>query len=181
MIKVLNNVLDEKEFSSIKFYLKNSIKDFKSFDVGHDHSLYFHLIPKHVKQKLNKAVMDTVGDFEDVLTFARLNTPTKNTEFRIHADSKIFGKQPNLAAVFYLDSSTDSGTAFFEHPVYGKTHTPPNPQIITEDDGDWNNYHQYNAIENSMLLYNSDLYHGRQPWAVKEERIVIVKFMIVAT
>jgi hypothetical protein len=28
-----------------------------------------------------------------------------------------------------------------------------------------------------MLVYNCDLYHGRQPWAVTEDRIVIVKFM----
>jgi len=188
MIKILNNIFEDKEFQSLRNYFKRSIKDFKPFDVGHEHSLYFHLVPKPINQQLNSVIKNAVGEFEDILTFARLNTPDKNTEFRIHADSKIFQKQPNLAAVFYLDSSDTSGTAFFEHPVYGKEHKQPHPQIFTKDDiiagvtdvshSQWNKYHQYNAVENSMLLYKSDLYHGRQPWAVQEERIVIVKFMI---
>jgi hypothetical protein len=179
MIKVLNNVFEDKEFQSLRNYLKRSIKDFKPFDVGYNHDLYFHSVPKPINNHLNKVIKDTVGDFSDILTFARLNSPDKNTEFRIHADSKIFQKQPNLAAVFYLDSSDTSGTAFFEHPVYGKEHKQPHPQIFTKDDIQWNKYYQYNAVENSMLLYKSDLYHGRQPWAVQEERIVIVKFMII--
>jgi hypothetical protein len=179
MIKVLNNIFEEQEFNSLKNYFKKSIKDFKPFDVGYNHNLYFQSVPKPINDHLNKTIKDTVGTFSDILTFARLNTPDKNTEFRIHSDSKIFNKQPNLAAVFYLESSDTSGTAFFEHPVYGKEHKQPHPQIFAKDDKQWNKYYQYNAVANSMLLYNAHLYHGRQPWAVQEERIVIVKFMIV--
>jgi hypothetical protein len=182
VIKVLNNVFKDQEFNSLRNYLKRSINDFKPFDVGYDHNLYFHQVPKPINSHLNSVIKDTVGDFSDILTFARLNTPDKNNEFRIHADSKIFQKQPNLAAVFYLDSSSvdaPSGTAFFEHPVYGKEHNSNYPQIFPNDDGQWSKYYQYDAVENSMLLYKSDLYHGRQPWAVQKERIVIVKFMIM--
>jgi hypothetical protein len=87
--------------------------------------------------------------------------------------------------VFYLESSSiskPSGTAFFKHPVYNDRHnesTAGSPQIIVNDDGLWEKYYQYDAVENSMLLYNAQLYHGRQPWAVNHDRIVIVKFMIV--
>jgi hypothetical protein len=177
---VLTNVFPDKEFQSLKNYLKRSVRDFKPFDVGYDHNLYFHMIPRPTNETLNKAIEAKVGKFQEVLTFARLNTPDKNTEFRVHSDSKIFGKQPNLAAVFYIESSEDSGTAFFKHPEYGDRFEfkPNQPQIIPKDDGLWEKYYQYNAVENTMLLYNAHLYHGRQPWVMNHERIVIVKFMI---
>jgi hypothetical protein len=184
-IQVISNVFKDKEFESLKSYMQRSVKDFKPFDVGYDHNLYFHMIPKPTNLVLNQVIENCIGKpVEDVLTFARLNSADKNTEFRVHSDSKIFGKQPNLAAVFYFESSTlekPSGTAFFKHPQYGDRHKVgmDSPQIIPNDDGLWEKYHQYDAVENSMLLYNAHLYHGRQPWAMNHDRIVIVKFMIV--
>jgi len=184
-ISVIGKVFNDQDFQSLKSYMQRSVRDFKPFDVGYDHNLYFHMIPKPTNLVLSQAIENSIGrPVQDVLTFARLNSADKNTEFRVHSDSKIFNKQPNLAAVFYFESSTPekpSGTAFFKHPQYGDRHKVgmDSPQIIPNDDGQWEKYYQYDAVENSMLLYNAHLYHGRQPWAMNHDRIVIVKFMIV--
>jgi hypothetical protein len=174
--KIVENVLPETVFKELEKALDGAF--FKSYDVG-GNQLYYHEIPNGVAKLLSDVCSREVGkELSTILSFARLNTPELNTEFRVHADSVIFNQKPTIASVFYLKDSIDSGTALFEHPVYGKKHVAgKNPQIILEDDGKWHAYKKYYAKANTMFIYNSDLYHGRFPWKVNEERIVLVNFM----
>jgi hypothetical protein len=182
MIKTITNVLDDLDFVQLKKYLLSFKSRYQEYDMGSVHCkdrqpLYALPVPERFNRLLTEVLNKDpdVGPHRDILTFARLNTPIKNTQFRIHADSKIFDTQPNLAAVFYMQTD-DSSTAFFEHPIYGKRATPEN-QIFTVDDGQWKIYHQQPSIENTMLIYDSQLYHGRQPWKVNFDRVVVVKFL----
>jgi hypothetical protein len=176
----IDKVLCNSDFVSLRDSLYGSVSGFKPYDVIGS-LLYYQLIPNEIDQEINKVIDESLGiKHKDILTFARLNTPLLNTEFRIHSDGVILGKQPNLACVYYLKTSNSSGTSLYKHPTHGDRWnsrvTPSN--VFLEDDGLWEEYHRYYALENSMFLYNAQLWHGRFPWVVTEDRIVIVKFMV---
>jgi hypothetical protein len=172
----IENVLDNSTFLSLRESLESTKSDFKGIDVI-GNLLYYQEVSKDIEEKLHRAIQREIGKYpKNILTFARLNTPTLNTEFRIHSDGVIRGQQPNLACVFYLRTD-DSGTALFEHPVYGREWKGKSSNVHLIDDGQWKIYEEYKSKENSMFLYYSDLWHGRQPWIVEHDRIVIVSFM----
>jgi hypothetical protein len=176
----IDKVLCNSDFVGLRDSLYNSLWHFQPHNVG-GNLLYYHLISEDINQEINKVIDDTLGiKHEDILTFARLNTPKLNTEFRIHSDGVIFNREPNLACVYYLKDSDTSGTSLYRHPRYGDrwdSRTSMN-NVHLKDDGLWEEYHRYYAGENSMFLYNAQLWHGRFPWKVEEDRIVIVKFMV---
>jgi hypothetical protein len=113
-----------------------------------------------------------------VTAFVRKDTPASTNQMRIHADGR-FGKElPTVAAVLY--SKTDgTGTGFFEHKTYGDTHVPgQNPEIVVRDHKkQWQLVDYVDAKKGRLLLYPSNRYHGRQPWRVTKDRVVLVVFM----
>lgn len=177
---IVENVLDSHALLSLKNYARNI--PFKKVEKGNNTFLYLTQVPPNVTKVLQVAMEKAVGaKLKEVITFLRLNTSELDTEFRIHTDAKVLNQKPEVSAVFYLDTDSFSGTALFEHKIYGR-YGKPEGEIFTEDDGNWNCYLKYFAVENSMFICNSDLYHGRFPWKSygkdqSDGRIVIVKFM----
>jgi hypothetical protein len=178
MYSVIENVLEDSDFYALREDLESHKSEFKGYNVI-GNLLYYREISKDTQEKLNDAIHRTLGKKpKNILSFARLNTAILNTEFRIHSDGDIFGESPNLAAVYYLRTDS-SGTALYEHPRHGKRWGRRGSNVHLTDDGLWKKYHECNSRENSMFLYESDLWHGRYPWVVEEDRIVIVMFMRV--
>lgn len=175
-IKIFDGVLPTSCLESLRHQSKSP---FNPINVGNKTFVHA-LAPKaSINNLLNNFIRRETGiRFKEIAAFLRLNTPTKNTEFRIHGDGEPLadGQRCTLAAVYYLEED-DSGTAFFEHPKYGKINKPGDPLIHVNDDGLWKEYFRCQSKANRLVVYNSDLYHGRQPWAVTKDRVVLVKFM----
>jgi hypothetical protein len=176
----IDKVLCKADFTELRDSLYASIGSFQTFNVVGS-LLYHHHIPPEIDQELDRVIDETLGvSHDNILTFARLNTPELNTEFRIHSDGVIFGRKPDITCVYYLKDSDTSGTSLYRHPKYGDRWDSRTSlsNVHLNDDGLWEEYSRYYAKENTMFLYNAQLWHGRFPWKVEEDRIVIVKFMV---
>jgi hypothetical protein len=175
------NVLSQDELLDLKRYCRSP--GYKRMPTGDGAFIFYKETPKDINSKLTEQVRTATGkNLQDIISFVRLNTAIHDTEFRVHADQDIFGQLPTVAGLFYLDSSDITGTAFFRHPVYGNKAIKKEHFIFTEDDGQWKIDNMIYAQENSMITYDAQLYHARQPWVSqgknqKDGRIVIVKFM----
>ena len=149
--------------------------------MGHGGIIHLSHVPRHLNKALTVAMERAWGvQLADLGSFLRLNSSRHDTTLRIHSDSVIRGKRPSHAAVFYLDTCPDSGTALFRHPEFGDRDAAG--AIFTEDDGKWELYHLTTEVENSMFTYKPELFHGRHPWTArgntrKDGRVVVVKFM----
>jgi hypothetical protein len=102
--KIINDVLSQSKFVNLRDHLYSNTDKFRPVDVGLGHKLYAYPVDNEVNYFLNQSIINALGlnKLKDIMTFARLNTATKNTEFRVHSDSKIYQNKPNLAAVFLL-------------------------------------------------------------------------------
>jgi hypothetical protein len=175
------NVLSEAELASLREYCRKP--GYRRMPKGNGTFIFYKDIPKDINEKLTaQARFNTGKNLKDIISFVRLNTSVHDIEFRIHADQDIFGQKPTVAGLFYLDSSNTTGTAFFKHPVYGKRAIKEEHYIFTEDDNQWEIYDMVYSESNSMITYDAQLYHARQPWVSqgkdqKDGRIVLVKFM----
>jgi hypothetical protein len=174
------NVLSENLISELDRIAR--ISRYLAIPQGGGMCLYGAKVPTYIDCYLSEAMEEASNTrLKPIISFLRLNSANHDTEFRVHSDTVILGQLPTHASVFYLETSKDSGTAFFEHPVHG-CKDPSKSLIFTQDDGLWVPYKKYNAKRNSLLTYRSELFHGRFPWKArgnsrKDGRIVIVKFM----
>jgi hypothetical protein len=177
----IDNVLSMQDFLRLRQYCRTS--NYKRMPKGNGTFIYYADMPRDINDNINKIINQTLGkNLKDIISFVRLNTSKHDTEFRVHADQDIFGQTPTVAALFYLDSSDITGTAFFSHPVYGNYAKAKEHYIFDEDDGQWSIDEFFNSKANTLLIYDAKLYHGRQPWLSeginqRNGRIVIVKFM----
>jgi hypothetical protein len=179
-IKV-ENVLTKLEFKDLNSYCRRS--NFKCLIREDNTPMYFKEVPESINNIFNKVASDAWGKpLKDIYSFVRLNTKMHDTVFRVHSDSKVLDQQPQVAALFYLETSDTSGTAFFDHPQHGHCAIDEDYYVFTEDDNLWEIRDRYYAKANSMIVYDSRLFHGRFPWESygkdqKDGRIVVVKFM----
>jgi hypothetical protein len=177
--KVIGDVLDPIALKKLKQHAINATYDKMWLD--EQTCMHYAWPPKVINDQLNDKIRNTLGfNFRDIASFLRLNTSTIDTDFRIHNDAAIHGIKPTHAVVFYLEESMVSGTALFSHPEHGKQSNEV--KVFTKDDGLWKSYYLYYARENSMLVYNANLFHGRFPWKAfgknkYDGRIVLVKFL----
>lgn len=147
--------------------------------------MYASRLPAHIDAVLTAKAAELIGKkIESIASFARLNNSRLDTSFRIHSDAFIRNKKPDYACIYYLNTNLDSGTAFYKHADYGDKWCKGNPNIFTKDDGKWERYFLAPEIANSMVIFDSDLYHGRYPWQSygvdrKDSRIVVVNFIKV--
>ena len=178
---IVKDIFPEAEFKEIRDHFKSLT--YVPFPLDKPQILYLAPVPVHINAPLLAKIEEAVGcEFKVITTYARLNSENHDTLFRIHADSKIYGSRPTHAAVFYLDSHDFAGTGLYEHPVYGRKAVLPEYFVFKEDDGLWSPYLKYFQRENTMLIYESDRYHGRFPWKSfgqneKDGRIVIINFL----
>lgn len=179
---VINDVLKPAEYAALRERLKNT--SFRPMQKENGTFLYvLPILHTELDDQLTRIASAHWGrKLEPLLSFARLNTSVHDVDFRVHADSRVVRTLPDVAAIYYLDTIPETGTAFFEHPDYGRTPRDESLNLFTKDDGKWTPYYHYEQVANSMLVYPSQLYHGRYPWVMpgssaQDGRIVIVKFL----
>ena len=179
--QLVENIFDLDEFEDLKRQLREAT--YLPFPLDKPQILYLAPVPKAYDDALTIWAESIVeSKLNQLRSFARLNTEELDTNFRVHSDGKIYGTYPDIACVFYIDTREDSGTAFYESPIYGRTSALPEYNVHKDDDGNWHPYAKIHQKENSMLIYNAALYHGRFPWksygqSKEDGRIVIVKFL----
>lgn len=173
MYHVFDDVLPEEDLNALRRQAKG---DFEERDTG-----YATLLVKRPDFKANNLLNNVIRNhcqsyINDFVSFLRLNKPDFDTAFRVHADRDPLGdgRICNMAAVFYLEED-DSGTALFRHPDHGDR--AKEKYVFTEDDGKWEVYFKCQSKANRLFLYDSKLFHGRFPWKVNKDRVVLVKFM----
>lgn len=173
MYKVFNNVLSEGDLARLR---KQAEGQYKTIDTG-----YADILCRAPDTRINNLLLNFIKREVDpklveLQSFLRLNTPTKDTSFRVHADKEPLNDDRRclVAAVFYLYDD-ESGTALFEHPDHGKS--VGSQYVFTEDDGKWSPYMFCKSTANRLFVYDARLFHGRQPWKVNQDRIVLVKFL----
>ena len=124
----------------------------------------------------------------NVLSFFRVATDVLDTDWRIHSDQKINGKQPDRAIVLFMSpSNSDSelnGTAFWKHQEYGYTLPQSTDKefdrMLSEESNDLSRWELNTVIghrENRLISYPSSYFHSKYPnkgW--EEGRIVFVMF-----
>lgn len=180
-IEVFEDALSPHLFEQFRDRLRQ--RKFLPFPLDRPQVLYLAPVPELEDYHLTRLAEIVVQrDLEQVRSFARLNTETLDTSFRVHADGKIYGAYPDVACVFFIDTRDDSGTAFYESAVHGRTPKDDSLNVFKDDDGTWRPYVKVTQKENSMLVYNARLYHGRFPWKSygtdpTSGRIVVVKFL----
>jgi hypothetical protein len=145
--------------------------------------MYYAPVPEDIDTLLLLSIEQAISRIlRPIYAFIRLNTSRHDTEFRIHSDSKVCNHMPTVAALFYLDGSDTEGTAFYKHSELGDRALNDDYHLYTTDDGKWTRYETHYPKENSLIVYDSKLFHGRYPWKVeginqKDGRIVVVKFL----
>ena len=179
MHKVIGNILDAVLLERLRKHAINA--SYNKMWLDEETCMHYAWPLKLVNDTINEKIETKTGmKFRDIASFLRLNTSLIDNEFRVHNDAAIQGVKPTHAAVFYLEDSFVSGTALFSHPEHGKS--SDEVKIFTKDDGLWKPYFNYYARENSLLLYDANLFHGRFPWQAfgktkYDGRIVLVKFL----
>ncbi len=180
IVKIATNVLAPDALAMAKKAARTL--RFNPVAKGNGEQLWVAPVPQFVNRRLNQTMESHCGvQLEEIASFFRLNTSRHDTEFRVHCDHLIQNQLPTHAAVFYLETVKDSGTALFRHPIHGDR-DEERLSIFDEDDGLWEAYYKCPEVENTMFIYRAELFHGRFPWKArgfdrKDGRIVIVKFM----
>jgi hypothetical protein len=181
---MVDNVLTDEQALEVRRVGRKA--HFQPVPKGNGTFLHLAAVPRFLDNHLHHKTevhLDLRSGLRNIASFYRLNTRQHDTEFRVHCDRLIQGEQPDVACVYYLESSEVSGTAFFRHPEHG-VGDPENLKVFDVDDGKWEPYNWFYARANSMLIYPTSLYHGRFPWVAEgsdksDGRIVVVKFLKV--
>jgi hypothetical protein len=172
----IENVFEEKDFLELERYLRS-----REYTPLEDDFIYHSRVPAIVGTTiLNKIKEITNLNLKEIVTFARLNTSAIDARIKIHSDNIVFGKQPNYASVFYIETNNESGTAILSSPTHGKERTDLEVTVFTEM-GDFEVVEFNTEIRNSLFLYKSLLFHSRWPTSsrgltVEDGRIVVVSF-----
>tara|TARA_B100001250_G_scaffold13806_1_gene12037 strand:- start:839 stop:1411 length:573 start_codon:yes stop_codon:yes gene_type:complete len=153
----------------------------KSFYVQYPSSSFMNHIVGSVSE-LERNIIDPI------LGFFRVSNDMLDTNWRIHSDLKILGKQPDRALVLYISPRKRDelhGTALWEHKQYGKS-LPSNTtdeefdRMITKESENLNIWTLNSVIgynQNRAISYPANYFHSKYPnksW--KEGREVFVMF-----
>ena len=125
---------------------------------------------------------------ECLLGFFRIATDKIDTDWRIHADSKIANSIPKKALVLYISPSTKEGlhgTAFWKHKKLGysipeDTSNEEFDRMLVEEANVLDNWDLHSVIgykTNRAIVYPSNYFHSKYPntgW--KEGRMIYVMF-----
>jgi hypothetical protein len=125
---------------------------------------------------------------ESLLAFFRVATDELDTDWRIHADSRVADIIPERALVLYLSESTMEGlhgTAFWKHKKLGyqMPHYTPKEEsdrMLMQEANDLSNWELHSVVgykPNRAVMYPSNYFHSKYPnvgW--KEGRMVYVMF-----
>ena len=120
MINVVDNFLEEEIYESVYKHLSEN--EFVRVEVG-DKPFWV----QYTNEEFDNLVLDKLSEIDGVkreclLGFFRVATEELDTDWRIHADSKVGDIRPERALVLYISESTKEGlhgTAFWKHKEVG--------------------------------------------------------------
>lgn len=186
MIYVIDNFVDQELFNISKEYLdKGEWVDHKAGDKSFYVQRSLESFNDYI---LNKLSIKEGKPLRNILSFFRMSNNKLDTSWRIHADSKINGEEPDRAIVLCMsprELEELHGTAFWEHDVYGST-IPKDftneqfDKMITEDSEQIEKWRLASVVgyeQNRLISYPSNYFHSKYPnksW--KEGREIFVMF-----
>lgn len=188
MIHIQDNFLSEEVYNET--YSKLLSKEFSELKLGDDSFWVQESDPDFDKMVLEKISAIESVERKSLLSFFRVATDTCDTDWRIHADSKIGEIRPERALVLYISPSTMEGihgTAFWKHKKLGYRI----PDDISNEEFDRMLTEEANALENwdissivgyvpnRLVTYPSVYFHSKFPnigW--EGGRMVYVMFYI---
>lgn len=186
MINIVDNFLDSNIYDSVYGSLKNN--EFQAVEVG-DKKFWVQYsnedFDEYILEKLS--AIDGVKR-ESLLAFFRVATEEFDTDWRIHADSKVGDIRPERALVLYISPSTKEGlhgTAFWKHKEVGyemplDVSNEEADRFLSEEANNLDNWDLHSVVgyrPNRALMYPSTYFHSKYPntgW--KEGRMVYVMF-----
>ena len=107
MINVVDNFLEEEIYESVYKHLSEN--EFVRVEVG-DKPFWV----QYTNEEFDNLVLDKLSEIDGVnreclLGFFRVATEELDTDWRIHADSKVGDIRPERALVLYISESTKEG------------------------------------------------------------------------
>jgi hypothetical protein len=186
MINIVDNFLEEDIYNSI--YNSLASNQFQEVEVG-DKKFWV----QYSSKEFDNFIIEKLSDIdktkrECLLGFFRVATQEFDTDWGIHADSKIGDIRPERALVLYISPSTKEGlhgTAFWKHKKLGYN-IPEDisneefDRMLRDEANDLENWDLNSVIgyrTNRALMYPSTYFHSKYPntgW--KEGRMVYVMF-----
>jgi hypothetical protein len=183
-VHIIKDVLKENEFESLTQETKfnfNSAGIFKrsnvnwfcsgeyaGFDADNGDTFYLKFANPHLDSILFKTLEEHYKcSITPIVAFLRLNTGLLDNKQRIHSDRDILGDTPSHAAVYYIteDKTTENGTAFYRHKLYGDYLSEGIEQSEKEYSSKslWERTGLVQGNANSMVTYPANRFHGRFP------------------
>lgn len=186
MINIVDNFLESNVYDSVYDSLKNNY--FQEVEVG-DKKFWV----QYSNENFNKYVVEKLSAIDGVqreclLGFFRVATEEVDTDWRIHADSKVGDIDPERALVLYISPSTKEGlhgTAFWKHKEVGyemplDVSSKEADRFLLEEANNIDNWELHSVVgyrPNRALMYPPNYFHSKYPnvgW--KEGRMVYVMF-----
>lgn len=188
MINIVDNFLDENVYQETYNSLLSN--DFLTVELGEKKFWVQYSNPEFDNMIVNKlSAIDGVPR-KSLLGFFRVATDQLDTDWRIHADSKVGDIRPERALVLYISPSTMEGvhgTAFWKHKKLGYTipkdmsNEEFDKMLIEESNvlDNWDLHTVVGYIPNRAVMYPSVYFHSKFPNAGWEKgRMVYVMFYI---
>lgn len=186
MINIVDDFLEEDIYN----YVYNSLtsNQFQEVEVG-DKKFWV----QYSNEEFDNFIINKLSDIdktkrECLLGFFRVATEEFDTDWRIHADSKVGDIRPERALVLYISPSTKEGlhgTAFWKHKRVGyemplDVSNEEADRFLSEEANNLDNWDLHSVVgyrPNRALMYPSNYFHSKYPntgW--KEGRMVYVMF-----
>jgi len=186
MINIVDDFLEEDIYN----YVYNSLtsNQFQEVEVG-DKKFWV----QYSNEEFDNFIINKLSDIdktkrECLLGFFRVATEEFDTDWRIHADSKVGDIRPERALVLYISPSTKEGlhgTAFWKHKRDGyemplDVSNEEADRFLSEEANNLDNWDLHSVVgyrPNRALMYPSNYFHSKYPntgW--KEGRMVYVMF-----
>jgi hypothetical protein len=186
MINVVDDFLEENIYESVYQHLSDN--EFVKVEVG-DKPFWV----QYTNEEFDNLILDKLSKIDGVkreclLGFFRVATEELDTDWRIHADSKVGDIRPERALVLYISPSTKEGlhgTAFWKHKEMGykmpeDTSDEEANRFLLEEANNLDNWELHSVVgyrPNRAVMYPSVYFHSKYPntgW--KEGRMVYVMF-----
>ena len=116
-MRVIDNFLST--YTDYKRYTNQAKFEIKTFG---NRDFYISTVPEHLQKLVYdkiKRLFSFKEEFIPTLCYFRKNTPDIDTDIRIHTDQN----HCEFVSILYMSEDMDSlnGTAFWDHPKYGKS------------------------------------------------------------
>lgn len=186
MINVVDDFLEENIYESVYQHLSDN--EFVKVEVG-DKPFWV----QYTNEEFDNLILDKLSKIDGVkreclLGFFRVATEELDTDWRIHADSKVGDIRPERALVLYISPSTKEGlhgTAFWKHKDVGykmpeDASDEEANRFLLEEANNLDNWELHSVVgyrPNRAVMYPSVYFHSKYPntgW--KEGRMVYVMF-----